>query len=39
MANLGPLAKGLPHSLVANNVAANVGDPRVTGKFGMRSNH
>ena len=39
MANVGPLAKGQSHSLVGNNVIANVIDPKVDGDFVMRSGY
>lgn len=36
---VGPLARGQPHSLLANNVAANVLDPKIIGKFVMRTGY
>ena len=37
--NVGPLVNGQPHSIVANNVVANELDPKVIGKFVIRSGY
>lgn len=36
---VGPLAKGQPHSLVANNAAANAVGPKIIGKFVMKTGY